>query len=500
MTAGAGPGDRSDRLGRHTGSAVLWQAARLGGTKLIFLVRTLVLALLLVPDDFGLLAISLVAVDLLMSLTNFGMVPALVQRPEADRREYDVAWTIAVIRAVGVAAAAALAAPLVASLFAEPRATPLIAVIALRPVLEAGSSIKLAALIRALRFRSLALLDLADALVHTGVAIALAEPAGVWALVYGSLAGRAVYVILSYGFAPHRPRLALDAVAARPLIEFGRWIFVVGVIAVAGRFALQGVISRRLGAAELGLYFLAAKLAFLPSQVAGELVSAIAFPLFVQLREDLRAAARAFRSILVGVFALVGPLCALLVAVAPSLASDLLGARWEGTGPLIQVLAVSTVVGLLGDMTVPFLHGMGEPSKHVALELIQTSALILLVFVLTAQLGVLGAALAWIPAVALSQVLAAVYVHRAMPGLFRDLRVPLGVVALVSLAAGALAWGLHRAIPDVTGLVAALLVAGTAAAAALWALDRRLNLGFAADFARLFPQIATRLGFLRAEG
>jgi PST family polysaccharide transporter len=366
-------------------------------------------------------------------------------------------------------------------------------------VLEAVSSIKLAALIRSMQFRWLALIDLADALVHAGVSVALAKPAGVWALVGGILAGKSVYMLLSYVLAPHRPRVVLDATAARPLIEFGRWIFLVGVVSVASRFTLQGVVSRRLGAADLGLYFLAAKVAFLPSQIAGELVVAVAFPLFVQLRTDLRRAARAFRSILVGVTALVGPSCALLVALAPSLARDALGARWAGTAPLIQVLALVSVVGLLGDMTVPLLHGTGRPSKHLLLQSIQSSVLIVMVFVLTAYFGVVGAALAWIPAVAASQWLSAVYVLRLLPSPFAGLGSQIATIGLVSIVGAVLTWGMDSALAGLAGFVTALLLGAAFTVTTLWALDRRLRLGLAEDLLRMFPQIRARFRFLQTE-
>src|SRR5919198_88357 len=68
---------------------------------------------------------------------------------------------------------------------------------------------------------------------------------------------------MSYLLAPHHPRLRFDTSAIRPLLQFGRWIFLTNLIAVTGSSMLQLVISRQLGAAELGLYFLAAKLAFI---------------------------------------------------------------------------------------------------------------------------------------------------------------------------------------------------------------------------------------------
>ena len=122
----------NDHLAKQTGSALFWKAVQLGGVKIIFLARTLILARLLVPEDFGLLAISLIAVDFLMSVTNIGMLPALVQRLDADERQYNTAWTLGIIRALGITSTVILAAPFIAALFAEPRSTDLIRVVAVR--------------------------------------------------------------------------------------------------------------------------------------------------------------------------------------------------------------------------------------------------------------------------------------------------------------------------------------------------------------------------------
>jgi O-antigen/teichoic acid export membrane protein len=360
----------SSQLGQQAGSAIIWKSIQLAVVKGIFLARTLILARLLVPEDFGLLAISLVAVDFLMSVTNLGMIPALVQRRELDERHFNTAWTIGLGRAVLIAGLVFLAAPVVATLFAEPRATDLIRVVALRPVLEAAASIKVAELTRNLRFRALTFVYLPEALINTIVSIVLAPFFGVWALIAGALAGVTAQAIASYVLAPHRPRLVLDSAAARPLIRFGRWIFVAGLIAVAGRSMLQLVISRKLGAAELGLYFLAAKLAFIPAEISSEVIGAVAFPLYSRLQANARQAAKAFRAILVVMWASLLPICALIIVLAPSLVENILGPRWEATVPLIRLLALVNVVGLLGETVVPIFKGMGQPSRLAILELV----------------------------------------------------------------------------------------------------------------------------------
>jgi lipopolysaccharide exporter len=490
-TVGADGEDGAGRpLARRAGSALFWKAFQLAGSKIVFLARTLILAWLLAPDDFGLLAIALIAVDTLSSLTDIGMIPALVQNRNADRRHYDTAWTVGIIRALIISVSVFVAAPFLAGLFQEPRAVNLIRLIALRPLFEAALSIRLAELIRELRFRSIAFVTLPDALANTLMSVALAPRLGVWAIVIGMLFGQMVQVVMSYLLAPGRPRFSVSRQAASSLVAFGRWIFLLGVLAILGNFLLQMIISRQLGAAELGLYFLACRLAYLPGEVAREVVGTIAFPVYAALQRDLIEAGKAFRSILTGVSAAMLPISALLIALAPSLVRNVLGPRWESTVPLIQVLALVNVIGLFGELVVPLLKGIGQPYKVVFLELAQQSILLVLVWHLAGRWGILAAAIAWVPALSVSQLLSLWFVRRIFPRLFAGWGLPLLTLLPVAGTTYLIAGVTTLMLPGLEGLFVATLLALGAASAFILILDRWLSMGLVEGVFRLFPEAA----------
>ena len=124
--------------------------------------------------------------------------------------------TVGLIRATAVTGLLVLLAPQAARLFGQPHAAPIIQALALRTVVDAGASIGVAKLTRALAFRQLAIMAVTASLVDATTAIALAPRYGVWALVFGTLAGATTQTVLSYSFAPHRPRLHFDFQAAAP--------------------------------------------------------------------------------------------------------------------------------------------------------------------------------------------------------------------------------------------------------------------------------------------
>jgi O-antigen/teichoic acid export membrane protein len=484
----------TDPLSRRAGAAVVWRTVQHVGVKGIYLIRIPVLARLLLPDDFGLMAIALVALDVLLHLTDFGMVPALVQRAATDDEHYHAAWSVNILRSVVVTAAVFLAAPLIAGVFSEPRAIPIIRAMAFRPVLQALASIRVADLNRDLRFRGLAGLHLSAAAMNAGSSIALAPFFGVWALVAGALGGPAVYTVLSYLIVPYRPRLRLDRGAATSLIRFGRWIFAIGIISLAGRFVLQTAISRRLGTADLGLYYLAAKIAYLPSEISAELIGTVAFPLYARLQADRARAARAFRLVLTGTAALLLPVIGLLIVLAPSLVEDLLGPRWIGTAPIIQVLAVATAVGLFGNAIDPIFKGLGQPYKVVVLEVVQTVLLVSLVWELAGRFGLVGAAAAWLPATGVTQLVGLMLLVQIFRRPFEGLARPMLTIAAISILGTAIAFGVDHMFTGLLGFLAAGASGVLIIYASLWLTERQLDLGLYELAASISPRLASLIG------
>jgi O-antigen/teichoic acid export membrane protein len=488
-----------DGLAKLAGTALLWRAIELAGVKIIFLVRLLILARLLSPDDFGLLAIAMTAIGFLLSITDFGMVPALVQRSELNKQHYNAAWTVIVVRAAGIAAIVFLAAPLIANVFNEPRAIPILQVLSIRPLLEASASIRIADLIRDLEFRSLAFVKLSEGVINTIIAIGLARYFGVWALVWGALAGTTAYLVMSYLLAPHRPSLLFDFKAIQPLIRFGRWIFLTGLIAVFGGLTLRVVISRQLGTAQLGLYFLAASLAFLPSEVATKVAGYVAFPLYARLQSDIQQATRAFRAMLTGMSAILFPVCFLIIVLAPSIVQNILGPRWEGTVPVIRILALISMIGVLGEATVPILKGLGQPYKVTMLETVQSLLIIIFVWGLASRYGLIGAVLAWLPAILVSQLCSVVFMKQILWKPFTGLKTPMVAITAASLAGAMIALVVDNIIPGISGFVMANLIALITIGTLLWVSDRRFALGLVDNLGRIFPQVASFIGYSHAD-
>lgn len=478
---------------RAAGNAMVWKLVQMGGVKVIYTIRLFVLAILLAPADFGLIAIATSATGFLLGLTNVGLIPAAVQAKDMDDEKYAAAWSFDMSRSFIVATLTVILAPLIADIFAEPMAVPIIQALALRPLIESLTSIKVAALNRNLNFRPLAYLRIVEAIFNTTISIALVKFIGVWALVFGPIGGALAMVIASYLLAPYRPRLSFNWNAVKPLMNFGGWILITGLVAMAGSYGLRIAISRQLGAEGLGLYFIAVQLAYLPNEVASEAVGAVAFPLFARLQNSVTQATRAFRSLFSGLAAVLYPACALLIVLAPTLIHDVLGPEWAGTEDVIRVLSLVIMIGIFGEVAVSVFKGFGQPYKITLLEVAQSTVTISLVWFLTSRVGLVGAALAWVPAILLSQGLSAWFLLSILDRPFRGLMAPLLAVLTATVLCAAVALTASYLVPGVAGLVVAAALGASSTIVLLWFADRRYELGFANDLALIFPQIAVFL-------
>jgi O-antigen/teichoic acid export membrane protein len=478
---------------RAASNAMVWKLFQMGGVKIIYLIRLLVLAILLAPADFGLIAIATAATGFLLSVTNFGLIPAVVQAENMDDVKYDAAWTFDVVRSLMVTSLTIIFAPTIANIFAEPLAVPIIQGLALRPFIESLMSIKMAALNRELSFRPLAYLKIVEAIFNTVISVSLAPFAGVWALVFGWIGGAVAMVIASYILAPYRPHISFNWKAASSLMNFGGWVFLTSLVAMAGNYGLRIAISRELGAEGLGLYFIAVQLAYLPNEVANEAVGAVAFPLFARLQGNVSQATRVFRALFSGLAAVIYPVCALIIVLAPTLTHDILGPSWAGTEEVIRVLSLVVMIGTFGEVAVSVFKGFGQPYRITFLEVIQSSITISFVWVLTRRFGLVGSAMAWLPAILFSQLLSVRFLQNILDHPLRGLQNPLLAIMAATGLCFVVAMTASHLLPGVVGLVTAATLGGLSTILLLWVADRRYKLGFADNLALAFPQFASFL-------
>lgn len=498
----------TDNLAEQAGSAIIWKAIQLLGVKGLSIARLLVLAIILAPEDWGLVAIGAVTAELFVALTDVGLNDAVVQRKDVKPHHYDTAWTVGVLRGLLIAGVVALTAPAIASLFGEPEATAVIRVLGLRPLVDSLASARVIELTRTLEFRPLTLIRVPAALVETaGIFVVLALPAflvdtlfaiglastlGVWALVIGAFAGSVSGVLLSYRLAPYRPRLSLTDFGE--LFTFGKWVFATRVTRNAGQFGLRSVVSRLLGSEDLGRFYLAQKITVLPNDLVSEIVRGVAFPVMSRVQESRSRTSRVFKATLTAMLTLLVPVYATLFVMAGPLVNDVLPGAYAALIPVLQILAVDGVIDLLTDALKPVLRGQGRPRTDFVFTAVRTVLLIVLALVFTDAFGLNGAAWAWLTAELAIAVVAVFIALNVLKRPFETLAPVVTVIFATSALGAGLGWMLARQLGGLPGLLAGSIVSLAASLALVLALDRRFDFGLLRDFGKAFPKIATKIG------
>ena len=476
---------------KRAGKALLWKAAQLGSSRLLNLITSLVLGRLLTPVDFGIVAIASVAVTTMMTATETGMTNALVQATDRQREHYDVAWTIGLIRGSLVCAVLCIAAPYIAELFGDARATSLVRMMAFLPLLNSINSPHMTDLMRELKFSRIALVAITAVIVEAITSITLAKSLGGAAIILGKLAGAFTTMVLSYVVAPYLPRFRPQFASAKQLIAFGRWLFAIGIVAVTADFFTKVVVARSLSVAGLGVFSYADRLAETPTQSANESIGAVAFPLYARLKSDPERLESAVQSHLTGLMFLLLPVTGLIIGIAPSLEHYVLqGDRWAGAALMITLLAIGYACEVSFNVTYFLLQSLGWGGRLFAAELTQYIVLISSVALLAGPYGLIGIGIARI----LTATVVAIAGAKAAPAWFgrilrRTFRTAVALVILSSLA-GAAAWFGASVVPGTVGLAVGLAAGGVAYFLLVLLTDQPLNLGVRRALALFFPVLA----------
>lgn len=309
--------------------------------RLVSIAVTACLARLLAPDDFGLIALTTVAVQLVAIFAETGLGTALVQRKSVTREQLQTAfWTNLGVSGV-LFLAGTMAAPAIAMLYGDNRITALMQVSLITLPLGSVGSIADAILQRRLAFAQLATIEWLAAFFSGVTAVLLAWYAfGVWALVAQSLVAVAVASSAKMIAAKWTPSATFCISEIYPMFGFGMSVLGCSVINYAAMNMQTIVIGRSLGVSELGYYTLALNLVMLPAAAITGLVSRVMFPALSAVVQEPGRLRRGYWRMLRSVSAVTFPIVVGLGVMAPTAVELLYGDRWKPVVPLIQILTV----------------------------------------------------------------------------------------------------------------------------------------------------------------
>jgi len=358
-------------------------------------VRTIILARLLAPSDFGLLGIAMLAISTLETFSQTGFQAALIQKKGNVESYLDTAWTVSAIRGVVLFLILYLFAPVVAKFFNSPQAVLVIKVIAVSTLLSGFRNIGILFFQKELEFNKQFTYEFSATLVDITIAITLAFMLrNVWALVWGGLAANFVRLFMSYILHPYRPRIRLDKGEFKELFGFGRWVLgssILGFLVVQGDDIFVG---KMLGVTALGFYQMAYLISNLPATEITHVISQVTFPAYSKLQNDVKRLREAYLDTLQLTAFVSIPIAGGIFILAPEFTEIFLGAKWMPMVPAMQVLVLAGLVRSIQATTGPIFLAVNRPEIEPRWQTVRLLVLIILIYPLSINWGILGTSIA----------------------------------------------------------------------------------------------------------
>ncbi|HET6910833.1 MAG TPA: lipopolysaccharide biosynthesis protein [Mycobacteriales bacterium] len=375
---------------------VLWSLIQTAGTRISALATLAVLAQVLRPADFGVVAYATVFLSFVSIFQEQGLSLAIVQRRDLQREHLDSAFWVGTLVSTGLAAVVVVTAPWLAGPLHEPQLAGVLRALSLSLVITAVGAVPAALLQKSLRIQTLTVVSVIATLTASGLSIGLAlNGFGVWALVAQALTASATSTLLLWIVSDYRPAWRVSTRHFRELIGFGVSMLALDVLNFANRRLDDLLVGIVLGPVALGYYSLAYRLLLLLTDLLVGTVSSVAMPVIAEIQEDLSKVRSAFYRATRAVAVVGFPGFLALVVIAQPAVSVLYGSTWT---PAVSVIRVLMFIGLLHAVLYqfnPVFNGMGRPGITVRLTAVNAIGNVI-AFVIAVHWGYVAVAVAYV--------------------------------------------------------------------------------------------------------
>lgn len=378
-------------------SHALWVLLQQGASRGFVAVKFLLLARMLGPDKVGVITAALIAISIGETLTDPGLAQAIIQkRTPPSASEQHAAWTALLLRGAIIGVFLLVLAPFLAAAFRAPAATPLIRWAAVVPVLRNASSIKIPMALRNRNFRAVGILQASASLVDLAAATtSVYFTHDLRAVIWAASLADATRTIGSHILFKTLPRINAHLEMIRDLSRFGRWVWSTNITTFVLNQSDKIIAAGFLGAAGLGIYQMAYKLAQLLIADLGIAIGQYLYPTFSRRHhEDSEATRLTLVWLLVSMLAIALPLILSLVLVAPWLMTAALGKQWSESVQVFRVLLPTMAVGVLIITLVSYVRSIGSPEKATRATILQLVLFVSAAVFFTPRKGLLGLAIA----------------------------------------------------------------------------------------------------------
>ncbi|TWU37657.1 Lipopolysaccharide biosynthesis protein WzxC [Novipirellula aureliae] len=374
----------------RTISGVLWNFGEQLAGRGIGIAVQLLLARLLVPEDYGLVAMMAVFIAVGNSLMDSGFTQALIRLPDAKQVDFNTAFYSNLCLGLLSYALLFVSAPLVANFYDEPRLVLLIRIASLSILIGSFQVVQLSHLAREINFRLKVWITLPSGIVAGLLAVILAALGfGVWALVAQTIIASLLKLILLWSFQKWRPTLSFSRNSFKTLYSFGCKLFASSLLDTIFNNVYVIVIAKMFSTPLAGLYFFADRLQRLVIQQLFMSITTVTYPALAMVQDDNQRLKMAYRKILLTTSFVVFPVLMLMAALAEPLFEFLLEEKWLPAAPMLRLMCVAALFYPLSSLNLNILKVKGRSDLFLGLEIIK-KILISVVLLVSVRYGITG--------------------------------------------------------------------------------------------------------------
>ncbi|MCK5832057.1 lipopolysaccharide biosynthesis protein [bacterium] len=465
--------------------------------KTLGFLRTIILARFLAPNDFGLMGIALLALSTIELFSTTGFRSKLIQKTGETRDYLDTAWTLELIREIGIAIILLMAAKPIAIFFGNPAAVHVIRTLALANFVWGFNNIGTVLWRKSLNLKKEFVWQLSGGICDFGVAVVLAF---LWkdvrALVYGFLAGQTVRVIMGYILCDYRPKIALDIEKAKELFSFGKWVLLSSIVVFLSTQGDDILLGKIMGVTALGFYQMAYKISNLTTTEITHSISLVALPVYSKIQNELPRLRDGFFRTLRLTLTVSVPMTILIIVLMPDFVVVILGTKWNPVIFPAQILALSGFIRSVMASFGPVFVAIGKPRYDFEMNLIRLGILALTIYPLMATWGIEGASIS----VLISHLLPLPFSYMKLKGLFQIGMKDVFSNTFPTLLSAAFTVAIYFLIGpflpsgNFQGLIIKALVVSVSFAIILLLIDRIMQLNYLSDIKTMAKKLGAKFG------
>lgn len=376
-----------DNLKAKTVNGVMWNTINRFTSQGIQFVFNLLIARILLPEDYGVVAMLGIFLAVSQVFVDSGFTNALVRKKDRTEDDYSTVFYFNIVISVFFCALLWLTAPLIASFYNTPLLCKVTRILCFTLVINAFGAVQHTHLTIAIDFKTKAIISIITiSLVGTVGLVMAMKGYGIWALVVQSIVSSISSTILAWIFVRWRPKFIFSRKSFKEMFSFGSKLLASSLIDTLWGNMYNIVIGKVINPAALGTYNRAESFATFPSSNIYGLVQGVSYPVFCSIQEDIIRLRETFRKFIRLFAYLVFPMMIGLAVVADPFIRLILTDKWEASIPLLQILCFALMWYPIDALNITFPNVLGH-SEYYLRAVIANKAVSLVALIVTIPLG-----------------------------------------------------------------------------------------------------------------